>query len=169
VLATSAVGLHHAELFSQLTDDLAVIVHEPDALDAAQLDRLRAIGADVVEGKAVEVRSVDDVLTDVVVEGAGVVRADAVVVAPFAAARSAVLESLGVAAEDVEVFGRVVGRAVPADPTGRTSIDRVWAAGNVTDPMAQVVMAAAAGTRTGAMVNAMLVQEDLGRHLAAPA
>ncbi|MGL5909243.1 MAG: FAD-dependent oxidoreductase, partial [Phycicoccus sp.] len=73
VLATSPMGMHQAELFSQLTDDLAVIVHEPGALDRTHLDRLHAMGADVVEGKAIEVRSVDGVLADVVVEGAGVV------------------------------------------------------------------------------------------------
>jgi thioredoxin reductase len=65
------------------------------------------------------------------------------------------------------MHGIVLARHVAADPVGRTSVPRVWVAGNVTEPMGQVVMAAAAGTRVGAMVNAELVTEDQDRRLAA--
>jgi SAM-dependent methyltransferase len=60
----------------------------------------------------------------------------------------------------VTVAEHPAGRYVPADPTGRTGVPGVWAAGNLADPMAQVVTAAAAGARTGAAVNADLVAED---------
>ena len=57
--------------------------------------------------------------------------------------------------------GRPVRRAhVPGDPVGLTDVPGVWVAGNVTDPMAQVITAAAQGARTGAMLNADLVEED---------
>ena len=36
----------------------------------------------------------------------------------------------------------------------------MWAAGNVTDPMAQVVAVAAQGNTAGAVINADLVDED---------
>ena len=57
----------------------------------------------------------------------------------------------------------LVGSAVPADPTGATSAPGVWVAGNVADMSAQVVVAAAAGMRAGAMINADLVAEDARR------
>ena len=81
--------------------------------------------------------------------------------------RSALLAGLDLGVTDIEMMGTVVARAVPADPMGRTTVPRVWVAGNVTDPMAQVVMAAAAGTRVGAVVNAELVSEDVERQLTA--
>ena len=56
--------------------------------------------------------------------------------------------------------GVLLGTAVPADPTGATAVPGVWVAGNVTDPMAQVIAAAAAGLRAGAMINADLVEEE---------
>jgi thioredoxin reductase len=82
------------------------------------------------------------------------------VVAPRFTARAGVLESLGVPAVDQEMGGSVVGSAVPADPTGATSVPGVWVAGNVSDMSAQVVVSAAAGMRAGAMINADLVAED---------
>ena len=58
---------------------------------------------------------------------------------------------------------RRVGAGVPADPTGRTATDGVWVAGNVSNVMAQVIGAAAAGMMAGAAINADLVAEDARR------
>lgn len=165
VLATTPAAVHQAGLFGQLTEHLTVLVHDPSALDATARQRLGALGVEVVEGPATAVVECDGVLTGVETP-AGVVRADAVAVASVVEARSAVLDALGVPLVDLEMFGRVAARHVALDPMGRTSVPRVWAAGNVAEPMSQVVMAAAAGTRVGAMVNAELVAEDQERRLA---
>jgi len=53
------------------------------------------------------------------------------------------------------------GEHIPADPAGRTGVPGLWAAGNVTDPMAQVGAAAAA------MINADLVAEETRQAVAA--
>jgi len=45
----------------------------------------------------------------------------------------------------------------------------VWVAGNVTNLMAQVIGAAAAGAQAGAMINADLVEEDAERAVSADA
>jgi hypothetical protein len=44
-----------------------------------------------------------------------------------------------------------------------TAAPGVWAAGNVTDPQAQVVTSAAAGLAAGAAINLDLVTEDARR------
>lgn len=46
------------------------------------------------------------------------------------------------------------------DETGRTSHPRVWAAGNVSDPVAGLQFAMSAGAMAGAVVNMALVEED---------
>ncbi len=61
--------------------------------------------------------------------------------------------------------GVVIARRVPGDPRGAASVPGVWVAGNVTDPMAQVVTAAAQGLAAGAAVHADLVAEDTRRAL----
>jgi hypothetical protein len=53
-----------------------------------------------------------------------------------------------------------IGEYLPADPTGRTEVPGVWAAGNITDPVAQVGTAAAAGAAAAASINADLVAEE---------
>jgi thioredoxin reductase len=50
---------------------------------------------------------------------------------------------------------------VNTDPTGRTSVPGVWAAGNVVDPRAQVITAAGAGSAAAIALNADLVDDDV--------
>jgi thioredoxin reductase len=96
-----------------------------------------------------------------------VVGVDAVTVGLRAAARSTVLDGLGLAAEEFVVGGASIGTAVPADARGATAAPGVWVAGNVTDPAATVPVAAAAGLTAGAQINADLVADDVRRAVAA--
>jgi thioredoxin reductase len=52
------------------------------------------------------------------------------------------------------------GQHLPVDGMGRTEAAGVWAAGNVTEPFAQVGAAAAAGAFAAAQINADLVFEQ---------
>ena len=56
-----------------------------------------------------------------------------------------------------------VGETLTADAFGRTDAPGVWAAGNVTDPSAQVGASAAAGALAGAHINADLVTQETRR------
>jgi thioredoxin reductase len=53
-----------------------------------------------------------------------------------------------------------IGTRIEADRTGATAVPGVWVAGNLTDPQAQVVSAAAAGLMAGATINFDLVLEQ---------
>jgi thioredoxin reductase len=76
---------------------------------------------------------------------------DRLVVASRLTARAQFLDALGLKTAD---HPSGMGTHVPAvDPTGRTAVPGVWVAGNVTDPMAQVITAAAAGLAAGAAIN----------------
>jgi thioredoxin reductase len=76
---------------------------------------------------------------------------DALVIAARMAARAGFLVTLGLVAAE---HPSGMGTYVPAvDPTGRSAVPGVWVAGNVTDPMAQVITSAAAGLQAGAMIN----------------
>ena len=59
------------------------------------------------------------------------------------------------------VRDQVLGEHVPSDPaSGATSVPGVYVAGNITDPMAQVIGAANAGLRAGAAINADLAMAE---------
>jgi thioredoxin reductase len=82
---------------------------------------------------------------------------DALVIAARVAARADFLVTLGLEAAE---HPSGAGTHVPSvDPTGRSSVPGVWLAGNITDPMAQVISAAAAGLQAGAMINVDLLSD----------
>ena len=56
---------------------------------------------------------------------------------------------------------------VRADADGRTSVPGVWAAGNATNPRAQVITAAGEGSAVAIAINTELVDDDVARALAA--
>jgi thioredoxin reductase (NADPH) len=163
ILASGPTAMHQALLFRQLSDDVVFFRHTGPDLADDQAEQLAALGIPVVDGEVTGLEVAGDRLTGVRLATDEVVPRAVLVVAPRFSARAGVLESLGVPAVDQEMGGSVVGSAVPADPTGATSVPGVWVAGNVTDMSAQVVVSAAAGMRAGAMINADLVTEDARR------
>ena len=56
-----------------------------------------------------------------------------------------------------------VGTRIEADRTGATAVPGVWVAGNLTDPQAQVIAAAAGGLMAGAAINLDLILEEARR------
>jgi thioredoxin reductase len=71
-----------------------------------------------------------------------------------------VLDSLGLAKEPIPNAAWAGERYPSTAPGGATSIPGLVLAGNVTEPMAQVVAAAGQGLMAGALVNADLVAQD---------
>ena len=60
-------------------------------------------------------------------------------------ARAELLEPLGLTPVEVLLGEHPIGTRIEADRTGTTAVPGVWVAGNLTDPQAQVIGAAAAG------------------------
>lgn len=60
----------------------------------------------------------------------------------------------------------MIATHLAADTNGATGVGGVWVAGNVTDPSAQVISAAAAGLKAGAQINADLVAEETAQAVA---
>ncbi|WP_278263266.1 NAD(P)/FAD-dependent oxidoreductase [Nocardia sp. AG03] len=164
VLASGPMSVHQALLFSQLSDDVVVLAHTAPALSAEDAEKLTARGIRIVEGEVVEVLGSADRLTGVRLADGTVLDRDALVVAPRASIRAEFLTHLGLVPQPHPAG---FGDHLPADPVGRTTIPGVWAAGNVTDPAAQVGAAAAAGAMAGAQINADLVMTETAAAVAA--
>ncbi|MBB3676251.1 NAD(P)/FAD-dependent oxidoreductase [Modestobacter versicolor] len=167
ILSTSPFGVHQAQMWRQWSADVTLFLHTGPEPSDEEWELLAALDVSVVVGEVAALESTGDRLTGVRLTSGQVVPRSAVVVAPRFTARSGLLESLGLAAEELEMGGHVFGSAVPADPTGLTAVPGVWVAGNVTDLRAQVISSAAAGLNAGAMINADLIQEDTRRAVAA--
>lgn len=164
VIATGPMSTHQALLFRQLSDDIVVFAHTQPPTEEQRAE-LAARGITVVEGEVASLDRADGRLAAVrLADGTSIPR-HAVVVAPRFAARSSLLESLGV--DVVEEPG--IGTRIVADDSGQTNVPGVWVAGNVTDLSAQVVVAAAGGSWAAARINADLVAEEVRLALSAPA
>jgi SAM-dependent methyltransferase len=86
------------------------------------------------------------------------VDADAVVVGPRYRVRAEPFAPLGL---QPAAHPSGLGDFLETDATGATGVPGLYAAGNVTDPSAQVSQAAAQGSRVGAMISFSLAEEDL--------
>jgi thioredoxin reductase len=157
VLATGPMAVHQALLFHQLSADVTLLLHQQRALSDEQAEELAAIDVRVVTGEVTRVVVEDDAITGLVLESGEVVAAEAVVVGSRPVARPDLLADLGLETHDLP---NDMGTAVAADAMGVTAAPGVWAAGNLTDPFAQVGASAAAGAKAGAMVNADLAAEE---------
>ncbi|MPY83763.1 MAG: thioredoxin reductase [Actinophytocola sp.] len=156
VLANGPMSVHQALLFRQLSDDVTFFCHtRPPSGD--ELEQLTARGISVVDDEVASVESAEDRLAGVRLRDGTMVRRDALVVAPRMTARAGFLAALGLRPAEHPAG---VGEHIPVDAAGRTGLPGVWAAGNVTDPSAQVGAAAAAGAMAAAQINADLVAEE---------
>jgi thioredoxin reductase/SAM-dependent methyltransferase len=158
-ILTHPMGLHPAGLFRQLTEHLTIVVHDGVNAAAPELDALRAAGVRVVDAKVTRVVADNDGrLRGVELADSRPIDADAVVVSPRYRVRAEALAALGLHPTQ---HPSGLGDFIETDAMGATAIPGVYAAGNVTDPSQQVLLAAAAGTRVGAMISANLAHEDL--------
>lgn len=157
VVATGPRSLHQAFLFRQLSEDVVFFANER-SLEDEDVEKLRARDIRVVDGEVASVEIEDDRLSGVRIRGGTVVDREVLVVATRLVVRARFLAGLGV--EPAE-HPSGLGEHIPVDATGRTAVAGVWAAGNVTDPSAQVGTSAAAGATAAAQINADLVDEDV--------
>ncbi|MGQ4619642.1 FAD-dependent oxidoreductase [Nocardia sp. R7R-8] len=143
-------AVHLALLLPQWSED---VVFFPNTMPLSDGDRthLDARGVRVLEGEVTRF-VVDDRLRGVELVDGRAVRRTAMFVAPTFRANDEVLVALGCAFDD---NGWVV-----TDPAGRTSVPGVWAAGNVSNPAAQVISAAGAGSTAAIAINGDLVMAD---------
>ncbi len=158
-IVTHPVGLHTTVLFRQLTSRLTVVLHDNADVDGAEIEALQAGGVDVRRGKVRRVVTGDDGHVEAV-ELANQERLDADVVAvgPRFRARAEAFAPLGL---EPSAHPSGLGDFVETDTTGATSVQGLYAAGNLADPSQQVLGAAAHGSRVGAMISFSLAEEDL--------
>ncbi|MFJ6885897.1 NAD(P)/FAD-dependent oxidoreductase [Streptomyces californicus] len=160
VLATGPLAVHQALMWRQWSDDVTLFLHTGPEPSAEEYEELAARDVAVVDGEVAGLEIADDRFTGVRLASGRVVPREALVVQARFTARSAVLESLGLAPVVQEMAGTVVGTYIPSDPTGATEVPGVWVAGNVTRLTEQVVGAAAAGLMAAGALNGDLITED---------
>ncbi|NWF27232.1 NAD(P)/FAD-dependent oxidoreductase [Streptomyces sp. PKU-EA00015] len=164
VLATGPLSVHQALLLRQWSDDVTFFSHTMPPPAGEEAEQLAARGIRVVEGEVASLEIADDRLVGVRLGDGTVVGREALALSPRMVARAGFLTSLGLRPA---AHPSGAGEHIPSDAAGRTEVPGVWAAGNVTDLVAQVGGAAAAGAAAAARINADLVAEETRQAVAA--
>ncbi|WP_181770369.1 NAD(P)/FAD-dependent oxidoreductase [Amycolatopsis pittospori] len=157
VLATSDKSVHQALIVWQWSKDLTFFTHTQE-ISAEDRAKLTGLGIRIVDGKVSELAVENDRLTGVRLVNGELVERDVVFVGPKFVPHDKLLDQIG--------CERTETGFVAVDEQGRTSVDGVWAAGNVVDPMAQLVVAAGEAYKLATVLNFDLVTEDQGATLA---
>jgi thioredoxin reductase len=146
-------SVEHAHLLRQWTDDVILFTHTATVTDAERAT-LQARHIAIVDGTVERLVVHDDRLRAVQLAGGRTVAREALFIRPALRANldnPAVL--LGCDLRDDGL--------VHTDPDGRTSVPGVWAAGNATNPRAQVITAAGEGSAAAIAINTELVRTDI--------
>ena len=157
VLGTGPLSVHQALLFRQWSADITLFLNDTVEPTDEEWDRLAARSVRVVNGAVASVDAAGGVLTGLTLRQGTSFDIQALAVGSRMEARSALLESLGLSSQ---LHPSGAGRYIETDAMGATAARGVYAAGNVTNLMAQVVAAAAEGVLTGARINADLIEEE---------
>lgn len=157
-IVTHASSLHPALLFAHLSGKLTLVVSPELEIEANELAAFEQAGAQVIRGSVARVTErPDHTLSGVELTDGYHIAADAVVVSPYMRPRLEPFLPCGLTAE---AHPAGVADFVATSATGETSVDGLYAAGNLTDPSQQVIAAAANGSYVGAMVALDLATED---------
>ena len=145
--AIGVIGsVEHAHLLRQWSDDVILFPHTTPVADAH--------GIEVVEGVIERLVVHDDRLRGVQLIDGTIIARDALFIRPAVRAHAdGLAAALGC---DLREDG-----LLRVDREGRTSVPGVWAAGNATNPRAQVITAAGEGSAVAIAINTELVARGL--------
>lgn len=155
VLAAGPMALHQAELLRQWSDRLTFFSAAVEPLDDAVRRRLQARGVVIEPSPVLEILGSGDHLAGALLENGRHVEVDALLTAGQMRPHDRYLAPLS-----LDRTENVMGSFLGTDVSGKTSHDRIWAPGNISNPAANVPMSISAGTMAGGAANMSLVIED---------
>ncbi len=144
---------HQAALLRRYTDRVTLCPGEME-LSAADRSQLTSFGVKIITGGIERLVVEDGRLVGLSLSDGSTVSGEAVFIAPRSRPNDDVLRALGCSVDPQTGL-------IHTDPNGATSVPGVWAAGNVSNPRAQVITAAGEGSVAGIAISAWLLEHDL--------
>jgi thioredoxin reductase len=158
VLAAGARAEHLAVVLRQWSDDIVLLTNGPHHLAADQLSRVQAVGVPVIETPVVGLDSDSGSLRRIRLGDGQTLDRDALFFYVGWRLRNDLARTLGCELRD--------DGSIAVDPEQATTIDRVYAAGNCSEPRALVPAAAGSGATAAVAINARLSFEAADRAIA---
>ncbi|MGB2722150.1 MAG: NAD(P)/FAD-dependent oxidoreductase, partial [Rhodococcus sp. (in: high G+C Gram-positive bacteria)] len=145
--------VHQASLIRQWSQDVIFFTNGIELTEDERIG-LDARSVEIVDIPVSRLVAEDGIVAGVELTDGSVVPRAVVFVGPTFVPNDGLLTRIGCA--------RLENGWVATDPTGRTSVDGLWAAGNVSDSPAQLINSAAAGSRAAIDINHYLLALDVG-------
>jgi thioredoxin reductase len=158
VLAAGDRGEHLAVLLRQWSDDVVLLSNGAHDLSADQLARLEAVGVPVIEAPVAGLDSDDGRLHGIRLGDGETLDRDALFFYVGWRLRNEIARTLRCELRD--------DGSIAVDANQATTVDRVYAAGNCSEPRALVPAAMGSGTTAAVAINARLCFEDADRAVA---
>ena len=153
VVLFTAMHAHMVKLLlNSWSKDVTGIVPSEDALTPEQLEELRGLGVNIVQGKLAELEHDSQALTAVKLQDGTSIPLDALFYAKKIAPTCDLAEQLGCNMKEHPMC-----KLVDVDPSQRTSVPGVYAAGDIITPLQTVPSASGSGFMAGAMAHQSLV------------
>lgn len=151
VIATQSMGLFQAELLRQWSPNLTAFIADAGIIDDTVLRRIEARGTAVNPERVTAVSTREDGTVDILTEDGGMTTVDAIFTGSTLAARDTYLP---------EILRRSESGFLELDGDGRTSHEKMWAAGNAASPYGNVPMSMGNGSAVGGAVSLALIEMD---------
>ena len=155
--ANPEMSIHQAGLMRRYTDSVTFYLNGI-TLAVHERARLASIGVAVVDAGGAALHRSDRGTLAVELASGEIIDHDCAFVAPRMQPRDEAFSELGLARAGLTPW-------IETDATGRTSVGGVWAAGNLSNPRAQVITAAGEGSAAAIDMSGYLLDYDLGRAL----
>lgn len=155
VIASGPMALHQAELIRQWTDQLTFFSAAAEPLEEEARRRLESRGIVVEPTEVTALHGEGTALIGAELADGRRVPVEAVFTAGDPVPHEAFLAGLQLDRNETPL-----GSFIAVDQGGRTSHERVWAAGNLVVPPGNIPMSISAGTAAGAMANMALIAEE---------
>lgn len=152
VYGLDETAMHLVLLLRNLTDNLTLIAADSWKLPDAQRARLTRFGITMIEKPITALEANDSQIQAVRFADGSSLRCDALFIRPKSTHRTTFAHDLGCKVSEHNV--------VQVDLRGRTSVEGVYAAGDLSSPMRSVAIAVAQGAAAGFGINADLVERD---------
>ncbi|WP_042938551.1 NAD(P)/FAD-dependent oxidoreductase [Rhodococcus sp. AW25M09] len=146
--------IHQASLIRQWSKDVVFFTNGVELTEDERL-RLDARSVGIVDTPVARVVVSDGTVTGIELADGTVVPRAVVFVGPTFVPNDSLLTRIGCT--------RLENGWVATDPTGLTSVEGLWAAGNVSDSPAQLISSAAAGSKAAIAINHYLLEVDVTR------
>jgi thioredoxin reductase len=148
-----ALVMQAALLIRQWSRDLILLTNGPAPLDDESRSRLALFGITLREEPIVRVEGEDGTLKQIVFASGDTLSRRAIFVRPRQAPRNELAVRLGCELSDDPPFPGLIR----VDASGQTTVQGVYAAGDVVTPIQQVATAVSSGAVAGAMANLAMV------------